>query len=194
MARSDIELVYLAKAGRDDRAFAELVRRHQARLRAFLLKLSGDESIVDDIAQLTLLKAHRAIGDFRGGSSFRSWLFAIAYREFLQQKRRDASERRLHDAVAADAPTRGKSAAPAHDRTMELKSALATLPEQERAALLLCDAAGFTHAEAAAAMNIPLGTLKSTIPRARNRLRAVLSPDAPGETAGARAKGACHAG
>ena len=65
MAKTDIELVYLAQAARDDAAFAELVRRHQGKLRAFLMRFTGDHSIVDDIAQMSLIKAHRAIGDFR---------------------------------------------------------------------------------------------------------------------------------
>ena len=178
MAKTDIDLVYLAQAARDDAAFAELVRRHQAKLRAFLLRLSGDAAIVDDMAQMSLIKAHRAVGDFRGGGSFRSWLFAIAYREFLQQRRRDAAQERIVEAAATAEPT--CDTAPATDLSLDLKSALAQLPEKERASLLLCDAAGFTHAEAAAALGAPLGSIKSWVARGRERMRALLSP--PEET------------
>ncbi len=173
MGKSDIDLVYLAKATRDDDAFAELVRRHQAKLRAFLLRLSGDHASVDDVAQMSLIKAHRAIGDFRGGSSFRSWLFAIAYREFLQQKRRDDAVSRISDAAAENEIEPATTSF--DDISLDLKDALSRLPENERASLLLCDAVGFTHAEAAAALGAPLGSVKSWILRGREKMRAMLS-------------------
>lgn len=179
MAKSDIDLVYLAKTTRDDDAFAELVRRHQAKLRAFLLRLAGDHSIVDDVAQISLIKAHSAIGDFRGGGSFRSWLYAIAYREFLQQRRRDVAAQRIVER-ASDTPI-DACVTPASELSMDLKSALSRLPENERASLLLCDAAGFTHAEAAAALGAPLGSVKSWVARGRDRMRAMLSPSAETE-------------
>ena len=81
MELSDIDLVTLAKAARDSAAFEALVRRHQAPLRAFLIRLTGEPALADDLAQEAFLKAHRALDAFRGGSSFRSWLFAIAMRE-----------------------------------------------------------------------------------------------------------------
>lgn len=174
MGKTDIELVQLAKATRDDDAFAELVRRHQAKLRAFLLRLAGDAFAVDDIAQVTLIKAHRAIGEFRGGGSFRSWLFSIAYREFLQEKRRDATIARIKETAAeADVDSTSPST---DDMSLDLRNALARLPETERAALLLCDAAGFTHPEAAAALGAPLGSVKSWVLRGREKMRSMLSP------------------
>ena len=176
MAQSDIDLVYLVKATGDDSAFADLVRRHQARLRAFLLRLSGDRANVDDIAQLSLIKAHRAIADFRGGGSFRSWLFAIAYREFLQAKRRDDALNRIKE--AASNAIQETAAPPVGDMALDLKSALSKLPENERAALLLCDAAGFTHSEAATALSAPLGSVKSWVLRGREKMQALLTdPD-----------------
>ena len=186
MTTSDIDLVYLVKTTGDDSAFSELVRRHQARLRAFLTRLSGNQASVDDIAQMSLIKAHRAIADFRGGGSFRSWLFAIAYREFLQSKRRDAAAARIKDAAAASAPD--VSAAPTDDLALDLKSALAKLPENERASLLLCDAAGFSHSEAAAALGAPLGSVKSWVLRGREKMRALLSPSDDAGHAGANPK------
>ncbi len=173
MGKSDIDLVYLAKATHDDDAFAELVRRHQAKLRAFLVRLSGDHASVDDIAQLSLIKAHRAIADFRGGASFRSWLFAIAYREFLQQKRRDDAVTRISAAAAENGIQTGPASF--DDISLDLKNALSRLPENERASLLLCDAVGFTHAEAAAALSAPLGSVKSWVLRGREKMRAMLS-------------------
>ena len=88
MELNDIELVVMAKTARDDKAFAVLVKRHQAKLRAFLRRLCGEAALADDIAQETFIKAYSSLSTFRGGASFRSWLFAIAYREFLQDKRK----------------------------------------------------------------------------------------------------------
>ncbi|HBS32540.1 MAG TPA: hypothetical protein DEA40_12500, partial [Parvularcula sp.] len=80
MELSDIDLVILAKAARDSAAFETLVKRHQAPLRAFLVRLTGEPALADDLAQEAFLKAYRALDGFRGGASFRSWLFSIALR------------------------------------------------------------------------------------------------------------------
>ncbi len=194
MTSSDIELVVLAKAAQDDRAFAELVRRYQAQLRAFLLRLSGDASLVDDIAQMAFMKANSALATFETGRSFRSWLFAIGYREFLQLKRKERATKRLHDALTADgAPTTDERTATG--LSLDLQSALATLEEAERAALLLCDAVGFTHAEASASLGVPLGSVKTYIARGREKMRAALTvsdEDAPPTPNPTSANGACY--
>jgi RNA polymerase sigma-70 factor (ECF subfamily) len=174
VALSDIDLVMLAKASQDETAFAELVRRHQAGLRAFLRRLGPDEAHADDLAQEAFLKAHRRVASFQGGASFRSWLYAIAWREFLQAKRKDGARGRATAALVAE-PRDGEAVRDlAADLSLDLKRALALLDESERAAILLCDAAGLSHGEAAAALGAPLGTVKSQIARARAKMRAAL--------------------
>lgn len=175
---SDITLVYLAKAGHDDRAFAELVRRHQARLRAFLMRLSGNNFDVDDLAQISLMKALRAIHSFEGGCSFRSWLFAIAYREYLQAKRKEEAKGNLIDALQKELASKS-TADVTQDLSLDLQKALTHLPDLERASLILCDAAGFTHAEAASVLDTPLGSVKTYIARAREKMRALLDGPKP---------------
>ena len=173
MEPTDIELVAMAQAAKDDRAFTVLVERHQARLRAFLLRLSGDRSLADDIAQDAFVKAHAALASFRGGGSFRSWLFAIAYREFLQAKRRSKAAARLAAALAAERepdPAAGVDAG----MSLDIRRALSTLDDLERAAILLCDAAGLSHTEAAAALSTPLGSIKTYVARARRKMRDAL--------------------
>ena len=176
---SDIELVTLAKAAQDDRAFSELVRRHQARLRAFLNRL-GAGADTDDMAQTTFIKAHRGLATFESGRSFRSWLFAIAYREFLQQKRKDRAAGRLQDALAGEPGFTGDSSLQ-ESMSLDLQTALAGLEVSERACLLLCDAAGFTHAEAAAALDTPLGSVKTYIQRGREKMRDALASETPAD-------------
>lgn len=175
MTISDIDLVMLAKAAQDDTAFAELVRRHQAGLRAFLRKFAADDAHADDLAQETLIKAYRGIARFQGGASFRSWLYAIAWREFLQSRRKEKSDRRLAEAVAADSRDGGRAGAEAFGLSLDLQQALAHLEETERAALLLCDATGMSHAEAATALGAPLGSVKTYVARARTKMRAMLN-------------------
>lgn len=167
MELNDIDLVTLAKAAPHSAAFEALVRRHQAPLRAFLLRLTGDAPLADDLAQEALLKAYRGLDAFRGGASFRSWLFAIAMREAAQARRKSAAQRR-NDAAPAEGRTEPQEFA------LDLQRALAALGPEERTAVLLCDAAGFSHAEAAAAMAAPLGSVKTYVARAREKLRAAL--------------------
>ncbi len=173
MSLSDLDLVILAKAARDSAAFDALVRRHQAPLRAFLIRLTGDPAGADDIAQEALIKAYRGLEGFRGGSSFRSWLFAIAIREAAIDRRRKAAVTRAEAAAGADK----EDDAGAPSLSLDLRAALSRLSPEERAAALLCDAAGFSHAEAAAAMAAPLGSVKTYLLRARERLRAALGAE-----------------
>ena len=176
MEPNDIELVVMAKAAQDDAAFAKLVRRHQARLRAFLHRLCGDGSKADDIAQDTFIKAHGALSTFAGGGSFKSWLYAIAYREFLQMKRKEKASLRLEDALQNEMQNAAANVgSPEASMSIDLQRALLTLEPMERAAILLCDAAGLTHTEASTAIDAPLGSVKTYIARAREKMRAALS-------------------
>ena len=180
MDPNDIELVMMAKAAQDDAAFAKLVRRHQARLRAFLHRLCGDGSLADDIAQDAFIKAHGALNTFKGGGSFRSWLYSIAYREFLQIKRKEKAAMRLENALKAEATySVASTGGPDAGMSLDLQRALATLEPMERAAILLCDAVGLTNTEAAAAIDAPLGSIKTYIARAREKMRAALSMPIP---------------
>ncbi|MFZ5617287.1 MAG: RNA polymerase sigma factor [Pseudomonadota bacterium] len=177
MELNDVDLVTLAKAARDSAAFEALVRRHQAPLRAFLIRLTGDPPLADDLAQEALIKAYRALDGFRGGSSFRSWLFSIALREAAMARRKTAREGRL--AAGLESET---NAAPA-EFSLDLQKALGGLSAKERAAALLCDAAGLSHAEAASAMAVPLGAVKTLVARAREKLRAAMSDEIDGTKA-----------
>ncbi len=194
MALSDIDLVMLAKASQDETAFAELVRRHQAGLRAFLRRLGPDNWHADDLAQEAFFKAHSRLSGFQGGASFRSWLYAIAWREFLQAKRKAGAHGRAAAALAAEPLVADVAREFGADLSLDLKRALGRLEESERAAILLCDAAGLSHGEAAAALGAPLGTVKSQVARAREKLRAALEGEIPpSEPASLEPNGAAHA-
>ena len=148
-------------AGGDLAAFAGLVREHQSALRRFARRLAGDDG--DDLAQEAFLKAWKAIGQYRGDAAFSTWLQRIALRLFLDGKR-SAPEPVMPEAEVQHNP----------DRRIAIDRALAGLPPRERAAAVLVFADGQSHTEAAEAMGLPLGTLKSLVARARARLLPLL--------------------
>lgn len=162
----------MAGAVGDAEAYGELVRRHHASLRAFLWRLAGDPTRAEDLAQDALVRGFQNIARFQGGSAFRTWLFAIAYREFLQERRRAGAAGRLLERLAEGAA----DVAAEPGAALDLQRALQTLDTPERAAVLLCDACGMSHSEAAEAMDAPLGSVKTYVKRGRAKLQAALTP------------------
>lgn len=137
------------------------MRAHEPRLRSLLRRLAGDHG--DDLAQETFLAAWRAAGSWRGESSYFTWLARIGWRQFLSYQRRARATEPLDDSVGIAVPS------PVEQRAA-IDQAMARLPARERMAALLCFAFGYSHGEAAAIMAVPLGTLKSLVARARQRL------------------------
>jgi RNA polymerase sigma-70 factor (ECF subfamily) len=155
-------------------AFNLLIDRHQQAVRGFLRRVLANPADADDIAQETFLAAWRGAGGYRSGSSVRTWLCAIAWRKAKTTQRGwlrlKAREKTYHAEMLEDAPVQ----APAEDR-LAVKRALMALPLDQRAAVALCLAEGFSHAEAAEALGAPLGTVKSHVARGRARLLEALS-------------------
>lgn len=164
----------IREAAGDAASFGLLVRTHQSALRGFLRRLTrGDHALADDLAQETFLVAFRKLGQFRGDSPFAGWLYAIAWSRFLMQARKRKLEP-LDDEEGEPVAPEGGSAL-----RLDLEKALALLRAPERAALSLCFAVGMSHEEAAAALNMPLGTLKSHVARGREKLKTLLKDHAP---------------
>ena len=159
-----------AAAG-DAAAFGVLVRRHQSKLRGFLMRLArGNQALADDLAQETFLEAFRKIAQFGKGSFF-GWLCAIAYSRYLMEARK----RKLENLDEADdMPDDAPEPERASIVRLDLEKAMARLVPAQRAALTLCFALGLSHEEAAASLNLPLGTLKSHVNRGREKLAVLL--------------------
>ena len=155
----DVALSQRAARG-DSAAFAMLVEKHERPLRGFLARTFGRE-VADEIAQDAFLKAWRAAGQYDGRARYSTWLTRIAWRCRLDALRRERRTEAL-DESAGYAPPLG-----------EAEDMLARLSDKERAALVLCEGHGWTHAEAAELLDMPLGTLKSTVARAKARCRAM---------------------
>jgi RNA polymerase sigma-70 factor (ECF subfamily) len=158
-------------AGGDKGAFRLLVESHEKRLRAFLSQLAGPD-LGDELAQETFLKAWRSLSDFRGEAKFSSWLCAIGWRLFVDHKRRQRRDERKREAAGQLAET---VEAPSSGDKLDLARALARLEPVERAALVLCEGHGWSHGEAAGILRLPLGTLKSTVRRAKQKCREHLT-------------------
>jgi RNA polymerase sigma factor (sigma-70 family) len=158
-----------ARAGSAD-AFGRLVHMHQQALRAFLRRLCGNAADADDLAQDTFVFAWEHIARFDLARPFRPWLFGIGWRKYRERKR---SWLRLITRESRAAPTE-TSFAPDPGMKMDLVRAAQGLPPEQRAAILLCLGAEFTHVEAAEALALPLGTVKSHVARGREKLAAAL--------------------
>lgn len=160
----------LVRAARDGSraAFARLVEQHQAALRGFLRRALGWAE-ADDIAQEALVTAWSSLNALRDDGGFRPWLFGIAWKK-AQTAARSArrSTVRDHDWAATEAQQAADGVGP--EERMALEAALAELSPEQRAAVILCLAEGWSHGEAAQALGLPLGTVKSHVARGRDRL------------------------
>ncbi len=160
---------HAARAGSAD-AFGRLVQMHQQALRAFLRRLSGNAADADDLAQDSFVFAWEHIGRFDPARSFRPWLFGIAWHKYRERKRSWLRLLKRESAAVQDQT----SFVPDPGLKLDLVKATETLPVEQRAAVLLCLGAEFTHAEAAQALALPLGTVKSHVARGREKLAAAL--------------------
>ena len=124
----------------------------------------------DDLAQETFLAAWRSAASWRGESSYFTWLARIGWRQFLSHKRGERAFEPLDGAEDVATPSQDELRA-------AIDQAMARLPPRERMAALLCFAEGHSHGEAASIMEVPLGTLKSLVARARQRLIHCLEDD-----------------
>jgi RNA polymerase sigma factor (sigma-70 family) len=166
--------------GEDDRgAFAELVRRHQSAIRSVLRRLTrGDLGLADDLAQECFLHAYLSLASFRGEAVFRTWLYRIACNLYFQHRRRaqaviDAGAQELQPPEDAEA-TPEFSARSAGDLAIDIGRAMGVLSDAEREAIVCCYFADLSHGEAATTLGLPLGTVKSHLLRARQKLRVAL--------------------
>jgi RNA polymerase sigma-70 factor (ECF subfamily) len=147
-------------------------------LRAFAISLSGKVDRADDLVQETLLRAIASINSFQPGTHMSAWLIAILRNLFRSEYRK--RRREVEDTNGSYAESL-KSHPEQYSRLEfeEFRMALAKLPFNEREALLLVGASGFSYEEAAAICESAVGTIKSRVHRGRTRLSKLLSIDAP---------------
>lgn len=173
----DSHLTAAAQAG-DLAAFNQLVERHQTTVYNVCRRMVG-EAAADDATQETFFAAYRSIKTFRGGA-FRGWLLRIASNQCydqLRQRQRRPTEVLEDDAPIIDPNPLPERAALNAETVASLERAIAQLPPEQRLCVLLIDVQGLDYDEAAQAMEVNLGTVKSRLSRARARLRELLGPE-----------------
>jgi len=164
-------LVALAVASQDTTAFGELIRRHQSQVRNFLRKLAADPFEADDLAQEAFLHAWNKLQTFSGRGSFIGWLLKVAYTTFLQSKRKSKRYAEILDEAGHVARLESRSYTQDSDEVSDLDKLLAVLTKEERAILVMSYACGLSHREIGEATALPVGTVKSVIYRAKEKIR-----------------------
>jgi len=182
---SDEALIARVVVSDDRHAFGELVRRHQSSVRATLRKLvGGNTALADDLAQETFLLAYRKLKQFRQEARFSTWLYRIAYNVFLADARRmkelPMAEDGDPDELAQGHGEAGASVSRRAALSIDLERAMSVLSDAERAAIVQCYHNDLSHEEAAAVLGCPVGTVKTHILRAKQKLKARLGAWAPG--------------
>jgi RNA polymerase sigma-70 factor, ECF subfamily len=145
-------------------------------VKSLAYRLLDNAADLPDVLQEVYLSAYRALPKFRGDASLATWLYRITYNACLAQRRRDERIRGSEPAVDAS----GCDHADAVAKRLDLAAALAALPIEQRALVLMVDRDGFDYRSAAEALDLPLGTVSSRLACARARLRDALSPDVAG--------------
>ncbi len=157
----------------DPDAFVAMLREHDRLLRSLVYRLLGDRQQMDDVLQEVYLKAFRARESFRGESTTATWLYRIAYNACLDELRKAGRWRpeELDEALPDPRPEPGEEVALRGD----VAAALAALPVEQRAAVLLVDLHGLDYAAAAAALGCPAGTRGARVSGGRAALRRLLT-------------------
>jgi RNA polymerase sigma-70 factor (ECF subfamily) len=187
---ADQEVVALAREGREA-AYRELVRRYERPVFSLIYRMVRDRALAEDLAQDTFVKVLNALGSYRSEYKFSSWIFKIANNVAIDQLRRreldtlsldgapDARTQQEIEATAFQATDRSETPLEeleARELGSVIEQAIARLRPEYRSCILLRHVEGRSYEEIAEALDLPLGTVKTYIHRARHELREYLEP------------------
>lgn len=167
---SDTDLLARHVAG-DAEAFGEIFRRHRDRMWAVALRTTGDAEVAADAVQEAFIAAFRRAHRFRGDSAVTTWLHRITVNCAIDRLRREKPTSPLPEIDPADRHDRYAQA----EIALDVRAALAALPEAQRLALVLVDMHGLSVAEAAQVLEVAEGTVKSRCSRGRAALAPLLA-------------------
>lgn len=195
----DEELIAASVSGRNQ-AFDQLVLRYQDRLFNALLKLLRDREEARDVVQETFVTAWQKLAGFRGEAGFYSWLFRIAYNTAMSRRRKKKLKMTStdHGPPHQSPEDWHPESRPSHhlelnEQQHSVHVALEHLPEEYRTVLVLKEIENFKYEQIADILDVPLGTIRSRIHRARLLLREQLLRWLPEAAEQARLKSSCHA-
>ncbi len=176
---SDRELVARAQGG-DARAFAELVARHQDRIYNAVLRSCGNHEDACDISQRAFINAFRKLAAFKGDAAFSTWMYRIAFNQAVsfrrEQRQRSVSLYTRDDELIVEP---GEERNPterleSEETRRKVQQAIDLLDEDDRRVILLKDLQGCSYDDIAAILEIPKGTVRSRLHRARLELKSKL--------------------
>ncbi|MGA2798614.1 MAG: sigma-70 family RNA polymerase sigma factor [Thermoguttaceae bacterium] len=189
--RTDEELLLEYRSRSDRPAFEELVRRYEKELYGYLRHYLGDADMADDVFQQTFLQVHLKCDQFEEGRKVRPWLYTVATNQAIDYQRRNrrhkiiSLDRRMQSDIEGDmgslvelldgaeaGPSEEAEAAEQHG---QLRRAIDDLPEQTRQVVLLVYFKGLKYREAAEILDIPVGTVKSRLHAAVQKLGETFS-------------------
>ncbi len=179
MDRDDAFLVEQCRAG-DEEACEALVRQYQERVFALISRMTGDPDRVEDIAQEVFLKAFRSLKSFRGGSRFYTWLYRITVNTVLNTMRSQGRRQETSlDAmggleVQADADMEPAEVTARLELARRVREAIDQLEEPYRVIVYLRELEDLSYEEIAEVVELPVGTVKSRLFRARQHLKGLL--------------------
>ena len=182
--RTDDELVAAAQGG-DATAMDELLRRHYDRVHAVCRRIAGGSRDADDAAQEAMIRVVRHLDRFDGRSAFTTWVYRIATNAALDELRKRKRRPQLHIVDDEDHVRPELADEVAHRRIdavadrITIDAALAGLPDEFRAAVVMRDVGDLDYAEIAAALDVPVGIVKSRIARGRRMLVEALGNREP---------------
>ena len=187
--KTDQDIVALARAG-EEAAYRELIRRYERPLFSLLYRMVRDRELAEDLSQETFVKALNAIESYRPEFKFSSWIFKIANNAAIDHlRRRELDTLSLEGSPQAETPEAIEATAlqigdrqespldevAARELGGQIEAAIAQLRPEYRSCILLRHVEGRAYEEIAEILNLPLGTVKTYIHRARNELRQALA-------------------
>ena len=187
-AATDQEVVEWARQGHE-RAYRELVRRYQRPVFSLIYRMVRDRERAEDLAQETFVKVLNALDSYRSEYKFSSWIFKIANNAAIDQLRRkeldtlsldgapDAVTSERREGTSLQLPHAGESPLEelqARELGGQIEQAIMQLRPEYRSCIVLRHVEGYAYEEIAEMLDLPLGTVKTYIHRARSELRALL--------------------
>jgi len=175
MGDQDARLIAKSLQG-NEKAFADLVSRHQALVYAAARAVLGDSDEVDDVVQEAFIKVYRSLSSFRGDAKFSSWLYRIARNEAINAgKRRRLTGPSIDDVeIAAPASMNADAHYEQDSRQRQLGAYLAQLDENYRMVLEMRYMGEKSYADIGEAMDLPVGTVKSYVHRGKLELKRLM--------------------
>jgi RNA polymerase sigma-70 factor (ECF subfamily) len=190
MSQQATDLVLIERAQKGDRAaFDDLIRLHERRAYQYAFRLTSNQEEACDVVSDAFIRVYSAIQNFKGNSAFSTWLYRIITNCFLDLRKKEKNknyvsldqtisgvdgdmERQIEDdRLGPD----GEAERNQRERTME--SAVSRLPEYQRAMIVMYHGEGLSYEEIAEALDLPIGTVKSRLNRARLQIREHLVKD-----------------